>query len=395
MSAVSSTITPSFWKGKRVFLTGHTGFKGSWMSIWLKEMGADLTGFSLLPPTSPALFDDAGVASGMHSIIGDVRDRKALEKAFHDAQPEIVIHMAAQPLVLESYKVPAETFEINIMGTVNLLEAVRNTPGVRSVVIVTTDKCYENKERSQGYCEAETLGGYDPYSNSKACAELVTASYRCSFFNPADYSRHGVAVATARAGNVIGGGDWAKDRLIPDIIRSVTAKTSVSIRSPRSTRPWQHVLEPVGAYLLLAEKLYTDGAGYAEGWNIGPRAEGVCDVEYIVSEICRIWGEGASFCIASNPKLHEAACLQLDISKITSRLGWSPVWPVSTALEKTVIWYQSYTNGGSALDLCLSQISQYEADRKGALNRSGTDAGVPAAASEVSGGNSPSDSCIC
>jgi len=362
MSSAISTINPAFWQGKSVLLTGHTGFKGSWMSIWLKEMGADLTGFALPAPTSPSLFEDAKVSCGMHSIIGDVRDLQALKQAFLDAQPEIVIHMAAQPLVLESYSAPVETFEINVMGTVNVLEAVRNTPSVRSVVIVTTDKCYDNKERPQGYCEDEPMGGYDPYSNSKACAELVTSSYRNSFFNPTQYSTHRVAVASARAGNVIGGGDWAKDRLIPDIMRAVIAGNPVSIRSPRSTRPWQHVLEPVGGYLLLAEKLYTEGAAYAEAWNIGPQADGICDVEYIVREICRTWGEGASFQIEANGRLHEACSLQLDITKIANRLGWKPIWPIHDALEKTVVWYKSYANGENTLAVCLEQIRQYKAD---------------------------------
>jgi len=364
MSQINSTVDPAFWKGKRVLLTGHTGFKGSWMSIWLKEMGADLTGFALNPPTTPSLFEDAKVADGMRSIIGDVRDLDAVKKVFAETSPEIVIHMAAQPLVRESYQFPVETYAINVMGTVHVLEAVRQTQSVRSVVIVTTDKCYENKEWIWGYREDEPMGGYDPYSNSKGCAELVTSSYRRSYFNPSNYDIHKVAVATARAGNVIGGGDWADDRLIPDIIKAVIAGQPVNIRSPYAIRPWQHVLEPVGAYLLLAEKLFKDGAVYAEGWNVGPRSEDARDVEYIVNSICANWGDGAAFQIDSNPQPHEAGYLKLDISKIGSRLGWQPSWPLPVTIEKTVAWYKAYTKGENTLDICLSQLSQYIHDSK-------------------------------
>lgn len=364
MSQAQSTVDPAFWRGKRVLLTGHTGFKGSWMSIWLKEMGAELTGFALTPPTTPSLFEDANVAEGMNSVIGDVRDLDSLKKVFDEVRPEIVIHMAAQPLVRESYSFPVETYAINVMGTVHVLEAVRQTPGVRSVVIVTTDKCYENKEWFWGYREDEPMGGYDPYSNSKGCAELVTSSYRRSYFNPAKYDSHKVAVASARAGNVIGGGDWADDRLIPDIMRAVMAGTPVNIRSPYATRPWQHVLEPVGAYLLLAQKLYAEGAAYAEGWNVGPSSDDARDVEYIVSTICKDWGDGASFTIDSNPQPHEAGYLKLDISKIENRLGWYPVWPIASTIEKTVAWYKGYTKGENVRDLCLAQLGQYISDSK-------------------------------
>ena len=364
MSKIESTVDPAFWKGKRVLLTGHTGFKGSWMSLWLKEMGAVLTGFSLNAPTIPSLFVDARVADGMRSIIGDVRDLDAVKEVFADTQPEIVIHMAAQPLVRESYSFPVETFAINIMGTVHVLEAVRQTASVRAVVIVTTDKCYENKEWFWGYREDEPMGGYDPYSNSKGCAELVTSSYRQSYFNPAKYASHKVAVASARAGNVIGGGDWAGDRLIPDIMRAVMDGQPVNIRSPYATRPWQHVLEPVGAYLLLAQKLYTDGAIFAEGWNIGPRSDDARNVEHIVRTICKEWGDGASFQIDSNPQPHEAGYLKLDISKIENRLDWHPVWALPVTLEKTVSWYKAYTQGKNVRDVCLSQLRQYIIDSR-------------------------------
>lgn len=355
---------PSFWNKKRVLLTGHTGFKGSWMSIWLKQMGAELTGYSLNPPTSPSLFEDAEVASGMNSVIGDVRDLDSLLATFRSCQPEIVIHMAAQPLVRESYKLPVETYAINVMGTVNVLEAVRQTSGVKAVVIVTTDKCYENREWFWGYREDEAMGGYDPYSNSKGCAELVTSSYRRSYFHPDRYAEHGVAVASARAGNVIGGGDWADDRLIPDIMRAVIAGEPVFIRSPYATRPWQHVLEPVGGYLLLAEKLYTSGAAYAEGWNIGPRSEDARNVETVVKNICLAWGDKATYEIDKNPQPHEAGYLKLDISKIEARLGWRPVWAFQQTIEQTVSWYKRYTAGESAAMICADQLAKYISDSK-------------------------------
>lgn len=364
MTNRSSLVDATFWKNKRVFLTGHTGFKGSWMSMWLKEMGAVLTGYSLNPPTSPSLFEDAEVALGMRSILGDVRDLDALLKAFHEAQPEIVIHMAAQPLVRESYKTPVDTYSINVMGTVNVLEAVRLTKGVRAVVIVTTDKCYENREWFWGYREDEAMGGYDPYSNSKGCAELVTSSYRRSYFHPDTYQNHKVAVASARAGNVIGGGDWADDRLIPDIMRAVMSKKKVCIRSPYATRPWQHVLEPVGGYLLLAERLYSEGGSYAEGWNIGPRSEDAKNVETVVKTICQVWGDDASFETDANPQPHEAGYLKLDISKIENRLGWHPVWPFDRTIRMTVEWYKRYSMGENAASICLDQLSEYIADSK-------------------------------
>ena len=385
MSEIHATVDPSFWRGKRVLLTGHTGFKGSWMSLWLMEMGAELTGFSLTPPTVPSLFEDARIAEGMHSIIGDVRDLEAVQKAFLEAKPEIVIHMAAQPLVRESYLFPVETYATNVMGTVHVLEAVRQTPGVRAVVVVTTDKCYENREWCWGYREDEPMGGFDPYSNSKGCAELVTSAYRRSYFNPAQsvsgktnvtsaqttsasaqaaVASAQTAIATARAGNVIGGGDWAGDRLIPDMMRAIMAGEPVNIRSPYATRPWQHVLDPVGAYLLLAQKLYTDGPVYTESWNIGPRSDDARDVEFIVRAVCREWGEGASFRIDSNPQPHEAGYLKLDISKIENRLGWQPVWPLSVALTKTISWYKSCAQGQDARALCLSQLSEYISDSR-------------------------------
>ncbi|RYY17500.1 MAG: CDP-glucose 4,6-dehydratase [Alphaproteobacteria bacterium] len=315
----SGLVNPTFWSGKRVFLTGHTGFKGSWLSLWLQAMGADLTGFALAPPTDPSLFQAADVAQGMTSIIGDIRDAGALAHALVTASPEIVIHMAAQPLVRASYDDPVGTYATNVMGTVHVLEAVRRAPGVRACVVVTTDKCYENREWVWGYREDEAMGGYDPYSNSKGCAELVTSAYRRSFFGES-----GTATASARAGNVIGGGDWAVDRLIPDILRAVVAGEPVVIRNPHSIRPWQHVLEPLSGYLVLAQSLWTDPTGAAEGWNFGPRDEDARPVQWIVEQLCELWGDGASWVRDERLQPHEANYLKLDISKARARLGWEP-----------------------------------------------------------------------
>lgn len=348
-----------FFSKKKIFLTGHTGFKGSWLCLWLQSMGADVTGFALNPPTNPSLFEMAGVAKGMTSIIGDVRDFEALSKALHDSKPDIVIHMAAQPLVRDSYKIPVETYAINVMGTVHLLEAVRHCESVKAVVNVTTDKCYDNKEWVWGYRETEPMGGYDPYSNSKGCSELVTASYRSSFFNPNDYGKkHHVALASARAGNVIGGGDWATDRLIPDIIKSFLEKKPVLIRSPYSIRPWQHVLEPLSGYLLLGKKLYEEGPVFAEGWNFGPEDADAKPVEWIVNRICEQW-DGASFTIDKNPQPHEASYLKLDCSKAKARLGWHPRWSLDTALVKIIEWTNGYQKKENLRDICLHQIAEY------------------------------------
>lgn len=354
-------VSPSFWKGKKVFVTGHTGFKGSWLCLWLTKMGAQVTGFALNPPTNPSLFESAGVADTMRSVIGDVRDYAALSKALDESGAEIVLHLAAQPIVRRSYTHPVETYEINVMGTVHLLEAIRQNGRVKAVVNVTTDKCYDNKEWSWGYREDEPMGGYDPYSNSKGCSELVTSSFRSSFFNPGDYARHGTAIASARAGNVIGGGDWAEDRLIPDIVRSIELGQPVRIRSPYATRPWQHVLEPLGGYLLLAERLYRDGTAFAEGWNFGPRDDDAREVLWIVRKLCAQWGEGASFEIDKGEHPHEAAFLKLDISKAAASLGWKPVWNLETALSKIVDFVKETGSGTSAQEVCLRQIDEYTA----------------------------------
>lgn len=347
-------VNPSFWKGKRVLLTGHTGFKGGWLSLWLQSMGAQVTGYALLPPTNPSLFEVANVVNGMTSIIGDIRDMDRLSKVFAEYKPEIVIHMAAQPLVRYSYAHPAETYEVNVMGTVNVLEAVRQTPSVRAVVNVTTDKCYENREWVWGYRENEAMGGYDPYSSSKGCAELVTSAYRRSFLEPA-----GIALASARAGNVIGGGDWAADRLIPDFLRAMDAGKALEIRSPQSTRPWQHALEPLAGYLLLAEKLFVKGMAFAEGWNFGPADEDARPVRWIVERLAEMRKDVKWVC-DEKPQPHEAAYLKLDSSKARARLGWRPRWRLSIALQRTLEWHEAWRNGEDMRSVTLAQIADYQ-----------------------------------
>jgi len=350
-----------FWSGKRVFLTGHTGFKGSWLSLWLQSLGAELTGYALNPPTNPSLFDAGIVGAGMRSVIGDVRDLTSLKKAMVDANPEIVIHMAAQPLVRYSYTNPVETYATNVMGSVNLLETVRNTRGVKAVLNVTSDKCYENREWAWGYREDEAMGGYDPYSNSKGCAELVTAAFRSSFFNSTNYKDHGVAVASARAGNVIGGGDWAVDRLIPDFIRAIVAGETVIIRSPNAIRPWQHVLEPLSGYLLLAENLYNHGSKYAEAWNFGPDDSDAKSVEWIVNQLVNNWGLDVGFKIdSSEANLHEAHFLKLDCSKARMQLGWKPQWNSTEAIRRICAWHKAYIVGQDMKKYTLDEIKQYQ-----------------------------------
>ena len=353
-------MNAEFWRGKRVLLTGHTGFKGSWLSLWLQSMGAQVVGYALAPPTEPSLFEVAGVGAGMTSVIGDILDLEHLRSVFAEHKPEIVIHMAAQPLVRYSYAEPVETYSTNVMGTVNLLEAVRGTPGVKAVVNVTTDKCYENREWAWGYRENEAMGGYDPYSSSKGCAELVTAAYRNSFFNSATFNvKHSTAIASARAGNVIGGGDWAEDRLIPDIMRAITQGRSVTIRNPHAIRPWQHVLEPLSGYLKLAQKLYEEGAAYAEGWNFGPNDEDAKPVQWIVEQLTQSWGEGASWLLDGGEHPHEAHYLKLDCSKAKSRLDWHPRWHLDEALKRIVDWQKQYLYGRDMRAVTIEQIDLY------------------------------------
>ncbi len=353
-------VDAKFWSGKRVFLTGHTGFKGSWISLWLQSMGAQVTGLALDPPSNPSLFEVAGVAQGMDSNIGDIRDLELVKTLMAKAKPEIVIHMAAQALVRYSYDNPVETYEVNVMGSVNILEAVRQTGGVKAFINVTSDKCYDNKEWNWGYREDEPMGGYDPYSNSKGCAELVTSSFRKSFFNPKDYATHGVAVASGRAGNVIGGGDWALDRLIPDFMNSILAGKPVVIRSPTAIRPWQHVLEPLSGYLFLAQELYEKGVDYAEGWNFGPTDEDAKPVEWIVERLIQLWGEGANWKLDSEPQPHEAHYLKLDTSKARMQLNWHPRWSIFDTLEKITTWYKAYTSGQDMRAFTLDQITEYQ-----------------------------------
>jgi len=352
-------VNISFWRGKKVFLTGHTGFKGSWLSLWLQQLGADVTGYALSPPTVPSLFDVANVAEGMNSVIADIRDGVVLMKAMQQAAPDIVIHMAAQPLVRYSYVDPVETYSTNVMGTVHLLEAVRQTKSVRAVVNVTSDKCYENKEWVWGYRENEAMGGFDPYSNSKGCAELVLSAYRSSFFNAEKFSEHGVAIASARAGNVIGGGDWAEDRLIPDILSAISSGESVLIRSPHSIRPWQHVLEPLSGYLLLAQKLYEDGVNYAAAWNFGPSDEDAKPVQWIVEQLTQQWGEGASWQMDKGDHPHEAHYLKLDCSKAKMKLNWQPRWHLGQALEMIVDWQRAWIAKDDMRRFSLNQIEQH------------------------------------
>jgi len=347
---------PSFWRGKRVFLTGHTGFKGSWLSLWLQALGAEVHGLALEAPTTPNLFTVAQVASGMAtSTIGDIRHLATVQQAMQAAQPDIVIHMAAQPLVRLSYAEPVETYATNVMGTVHVLESARHTPSVKAIVVVTTDKCYENKEWAWGYREDEPMGGHDPYSNSKGCAELVTSAYRNSFLQ-----NNGIAVASARAGNVIGGGDWAADRLVPDILRAFEQNQPVVIRNPHATRPWQHVLEPLSGYLSLAAHLYTDGQAFAEGWNFGPKEDDARPVQWIVEHMVTSWGNGASWQQDGGTHPHEANYLKLDISKAKARLDWQPCWALQAALQASVHWHQQWLAGANMQAVTLDQINQYQ-----------------------------------
>jgi len=349
----------TFWKDKQVLITGHTGFKGSWLCLVLHSMGARVHGYALEPPTNPSLFEEAKIHELVSSTISDVRDYKSLLATLKKVQPEIIIHMAAQPLVRESYKNPVETYSTNVMGTVHLLEACRQAGGVKAIVNVTTDKCYENREWFWGYRENEPMGGYDPYSNSKGCSELVTSAYRSSFFNEKEYEKHGVALASARAGNVIGGGDWAGDRLIPDFIRAISTGEEVMIRSPYAVRPWQHVLEPLTGYLTLAERLFSNGTAYAEAWNFGPDDSDARNVEWVISTICKMWGKDASYKIDTHPQPHEASYLKLDCSKAKARLGWFPRWNLETALKSIVDWNKAWLGKKDIRVVTEDQISNY------------------------------------
>lgn len=350
-------MNSDFWHGKRIFLTGHTGFKGGWLSLWLQSMGAEVHGYALKPPTKVNIFEVAKVGEGMaNSVFADIRAADRLSQTMQLAKPEIVFHLAAQPLVRHSYVQPTETYEVNVMGTVHLLEAVRAIPSVKVVVNVTTDKCYENREWAWGYRESEAMGGHDPYSSSKGCAELVTAAYRRSFLEQV-----GVALASARAGNVIGGGDWAEDRLIPDFLRALDAGATLKIRSPQSTRPWQHVLEPLSGYLRLAECLYTQGSLFAEAWNFGPNDEDARPVSWIVEKLAGM-RQDVKWLYDETSQPHEAHFLKLDSSKAKKRLDWEARWRLQTALQKTLEWHEAWRNGENMQAVTLGQIAQYQTD---------------------------------
>ncbi|NWF37934.1 CDP-glucose 4,6-dehydratase [Mariprofundus sp. NF] len=349
-------MNPAFWKGRRVFVTGHTGFKGSWLCLWLTQLGAEVTGYALEPVTEPSLFDAANVASGMNSVIGDIRDREKLTQTMLAAKPEVVIHMAAQALVRYSYQHPVETYEVNVMGTVNLLESIRSCDSVRSVLVITSDKCYENRERDVGYKEDEPMGGYDPYSNSKGCTELVVSAYRQSFFS----ADHSVAVATARAGNVIGGGDWSADRLLPDMVRSFHAGEAVSIRNPGAVRPWQHVLEALHGYLLLLEHMDREPQDFAQAWNFGPEDADTQDVAWIVGHFVEHWGNASWHVEPDVENMHEAHTLRLDCSKARNELNWRPAIDLELALKWIAEWYRCYYDRDDVALLSQNQLEEFQ-----------------------------------
>jgi len=357
----SGLVNPFFWNGKRVFLTGHTGFKGGWLSLWLSSMGAKVTGYALAPNTLPNFFELAQIGDDLEqSHIADIRDLEQLQKAMSAAQPEIVIHMAAQPLVRYSYLNPVETYATNVMGTVHVLESIRSMDCVRAAVIVTTDKCYENKEWAWGYRENEPMGGHDPYSNSKGCAELVTSAYQHSYFSAEKYAQHKVAIASARAGNVIGGGDWSEDRLIPDAIKAFEANEVLMIRNPMATRPWQHVLEPLSGYLVLAQALYEGGAKFDGGWNFGPRDDDARSVQEVINLLIKNWGSAASWQQDKSEQPHEAHSLKLDCSKARQYLDWIPRWTLEQAIENITQWQQCYQQQSNMHEISLQQIAAYQ-----------------------------------
>lgn len=347
------------WQGRRVLVTGHTGFKGAWLSLWLQKMGAEVTGLALPPPTEPSLFVEADAANGMRSLVGNIRDLGVVRRALDEAQPQLVLHMAAQSLVRSSYSDPIGTYATNVMGTAHVLEAVRGCRSVRAVVIVTSDKCYENREWPWPYRETDTLGGYDPYSNSKACAELVTASFRSAFFHPNGFDDHGVAVASARAGNVIGGGDWALDRLVPDAVRAFSSGRALEIRNPRAIRPWQHVLEPLRGYLVLAQALLEHGPRHSGAWNFGPLADAVQPVEAVVRAVAARW-TGARWTVSPGLHPHEAGLLSLDCAKARDALDYVAALDFPQAVALAAEWYRRFYAGEPARALCLEQIDRYE-----------------------------------
>lgn len=354
-------LNRAFWKGRNVLVTGHTGFKGSWLCLWLDALGAKVTGLALDPPTQPNLFQQAAVASSIRSVLVDIRDFPRLKTAVGECRPEVIIHMAAQSVVRRGYEDPIETYSSNVMGTVHLFEALRQLKHPCTVVNVTSDKCYENREFLWGYRENEPMGGHDPYSNSKGCAELVTSAFRDSYFPPESLGQHGVALASARAGNAVGGGDWTSDQLIPDLMRAFLAGSPCEIRNPCATRPWQFVLEPVRGYLMLAERLSEDATKFASGWNFGPADSDARPVSWIAEKLSRSWGDNASWRRDETTHPHEAHFLKLDASKAKALLNWHPVLPLHQALEWIVEWYRGYQAGTDLRRLTCSQIERYEA----------------------------------
>ncbi len=346
----------AFWQGKRVFLTGHTGFKGSWLSLWLQVLGAEVSGYALAPATAPALFDLAHVGKGMVSTLGDIRDLPRLTRALQQARPEIVLHLAAQALVGASYADPLETFSTNVLGTAGLLEACRAQPGVRAVVSVTSDKCYENQGWERGYVETDPMGGFDPYSASKGCAELIGASYRRSFFEKA-----GIGLASARAGNVFGGGDFTEGRLVPDCLRAMSEERPVRLRYPDSVRPWQHVLEPLSGYLQLAQRLFQAPEAFSEGWNFGPDLADARPVKELVELCQQAWGSQLPWEQEPGNHPHEAVLLRLDSSKAQTRLGWQPAWKLAEAVRHTIVWHQAFGAGQDLAALMRLQIEAHGA----------------------------------
>lgn len=348
-------MNKSFWKGKKILITGHTGFKGSWLSLWLSRLGACVYGYSLAPTNEPNLYSLAKIPNSIKSsFISDIRDHKQLENVVSSIKPEIIFHLAAQPLVINSYQDPIETISTNVMGTANLFEAARATDSVKVIINITTDKCYENREWEWPYRETDTMGGNDPYSSSKACSELLTTAYRKSFFN-----KLGVQVASARAGNVIGGGDWSENRLVPDIFKSIQKSETIQIRNPKSTRPWQHVLEPLSGYLKLAEKLHSRDNFFCSGWNFGPENKDSKSVEWIVRYICTRF-QDARWQVAEAPQSSEANMLALDNSKSRYHLDWRPTWSVERALDRTIEWHNALQSKRDMTQVCLEQIAEYE-----------------------------------
>jgi len=350
----------AFWRNRRVFLTGHTGFKGSWLSLWLHQLGANVTGYALDPPTQPNLFEQAQVAKRVRSVSGDIRDFSRLKSAIAECRPDIVIHMAAQSVVRRGYEDPIETYSSNVMGTVHLFEALRQLQQRCAIVNVTSDKCYENREWVWGYRESEPMGGRDPYSNSKGCAELVTSAYRDSYFPPEEMQTHGIALGSARAGYAVGGGDWTSNQLIPDLVRAFLSGEPCMIRNPFAQRPWQFVLEPLRGYLMLAERLMEDGARFASGWNFGPSDSDAKPVAWIADEMVRLWGNGASWTRDGAAHPHEAHFLKLDASKSKSDLGWHPVLPLADALVWIADWYRAFGDRNNLSQITEAQIKRYQ-----------------------------------